>query len=127
MADSKLSDETIKKCITENEEVQLLIKELQENAPPLEILAKDEVEEIERAGKILAAKAEAYYLGYLKGQRVPGGEVADAGVTIVAATAGSAVGTVVGQIVGKKMGNEINLREQLIHPEIFRYQVKETK
>ena len=101
------------------DEAKKYIQELKDNQPPLEILAKEEVETIEKAGRILAAKAESYYLGYLKGQASAGGEVADAGVTIVAATAGSAVGTVVGQIVGKKMGGAINIHEQIINPEMF--------
>ena len=116
--------ESLKKKIDENEEVLKFIEELEKNAPPLEYLAKDEIEQIQKAGKMMAAKAEAYYLGYLKGERVPGGEVADAGVTIVAAVAGSAVGTVVGQVVGKKMSDEINTREHLINPELFKLQFK---
>lgn len=104
--------------IASDKELQAFISELEANAPPLEILGKDEVEAIEKSGKILAAKAESYYLGYMQGTKVPVGEVADAGVTIVAAAAGSAVGTVVGQVVGKKMGSEINAKF-LIDPEGF--------
>ncbi len=101
-----------------------LMKDLKENAPPLEELARDELEEISRLGKVLAGKSEAYYLGYLRGTPSPGGEVADAGITVVAAVAGSTAGTVVGQIVGKKMDGSINIREQVINPEMFRAEMK---
>ena len=99
-----------------------LVEELKKLAPPLEVLADEEVEEIEKATRVLAAKAESYYLGYLRGQVGPGGEVADAGVTIIAATTGSVVGTVVGQIVGKKLDKAVNLREQVINPEMFKFE-----
>jgi hypothetical protein len=105
--------------LMQSEEARAMLKELSEAAPPLEILAEEEVEDIQRAGKILAAKAEAYYLGYLRGKPVPGGEVADAGVTIVAAVTGSTVGTVVGQIVGKKLDLAVNVRERAVNPEAF--------
>lgn len=104
----------------ETEAARELMKLLEENPAPLEYLAADEIETIRQAGRVLAAKSEAYYLGYLSGRVGAGGEVADAGVTIVAATAGSAVGTVVGQIVGKKISSEVLVREELINPALFR-------
>lgn len=103
-------------------DVHLLVEELKKMAPPLEILADEEIESIEKASKILAAKAESYYLGYLRAQAQPGGEVADAGVTILAATTGSVVGTVVGQIVGKKLDKTVNIREHVINPELFKFE-----
>ncbi len=108
-------------------EAKDLMKDLKENAPPLEELAREELEEISRLGKVLAGKAEAYYLGYLRGTPSPGGEVADAGITIVAVVAGSTAATVAGQIVGKKMDGSINIREQLINPEMFRAEIKNTE
>jgi len=118
---SCVMSEALTKAI-EKGDTEKLIEELKKLAPPLEILADDEIESIEKASKVLAAKAESYYLGYLRGQVGPGGEVADAGVTIVAATAGSVVGTVVGQIVGKKLDKAVNIREQVINPEMFRFE-----
>lgn len=113
-----VSKERIKE-IEASEEYKALVRDIKKNAPPLEVLAPEEIASIEEACKVLAAKAESYYLGYMRGNMDAGGEVADAGVTIVASTAGAAVGTAVGQIVGKKMDGAINTREHVINPETF--------
>lgn len=118
MADSKefKSMEEKLAAVMKTEEAQRLIKELTEKAPPFEELAEEEIVRIQEQGDMLAAKAQAYYMGYMRAVPGYGDQAADAGVTIVAATVGSVVGTTAGQIVGKKMDGSVNLREQVINP-----------
>ncbi|MGB3211847.1 MAG: hypothetical protein WBB19_14180 [Desulforhopalus sp.] len=100
--------------VLESPEIQALIKELNSMAPPFEELAQEEIEDIQKTGKLLATKAEAYYFGYLKAAGRGIGPQADG--SIVGAVVGSTVGTVVGQIVGKKLDSSINVRDLVINP-----------
>ncbi len=93
-----------------------LVADLQQQVPPWTEIAPEEIENLVKAGELLANKAESYYLGLLRGRGADEPQAAAAAVG--AATAGSTVGTVVGQIVGKKLGAEIVLPLELVTPSV---------
>ena len=82
------------------EQLRVIEELLSQEQPPWRELAPDEFKQLCEAGKVLASKAEAYYVGLMRGRGEP--RIIPVAV-IVGATVGSTAGAVVSVIVTTKI------------------------